>query len=371
MNILQICNDYSGSKVHENLFYELSKFGIKQTIYCPTQLNVQVTNKHTEHEGIIVIFDKIIKSYHRYMYHIKRREVFSSIQQKVNLTEVDLVHASTLFTDGGQAFLINKKYKIPYIVTVRNTDINGFLKKLPHTWNSGRSILLNAKRIIFVSQALMDKFMGHRAIRSILPIIKDRIDLIPNGIDNYYLDHISNQQHQGHRLLYVGDFSKNKNVRRLCEAIISIKEDRLFKDISLTLIGGGRDSDGIVQKIIKAHPDVFLYIGPIYSKDKLLEEYASHSVFAMPSITETFGLVYLEALTQNLPVVYTKGQGIDGLFNQSIGIGVNPKSIPDIKNAIISILSNQNDYSNKVIDFNNFRWSTIAQKYINRYKLII
>ena len=53
----------------------------------------------------------------------------------------------------------------------------------------------------------------------------------------------------------------------------------------------------------------------------------SCSVFAMPSIFETFGLVYLEALSQNLPVVYTKGQGIDGMFDNTVGIGVDPLSV--------------------------------------------
>lgn len=60
----------------------------------------------------------------------------------------------------------------------------------------------------------------------------------------------------------------------------------------------------------------------------------SCSVFAMPSIFETFGLVYLEALSQNLPVVYTKGQGIDGMFDNTVGIGVDPLSVEEIKNAI-------------------------------------
>jgi len=36
----------------------------------------------------------------------------------------------------------------------------------------------------------------------------------------------------------------------------------------------------------------------------------------MPSITETFGLVYAEALSQGLPVLYTRGQGFDRQFEE-------------------------------------------------------
>ena len=64
------------------------------------------------------------------------------------------------------------------------------------------------------------------------------------------------------------------------------------------------------------------------------------AVFAMPSIYETFGLVYLEALSQNLPVIYTRGQGIDGLFDNTVGIGTDPKSVEEICFSIKSILEN-------------------------------
>jgi glycosyltransferase involved in cell wall biosynthesis len=91
----------------------------------------------------------------------------------------------------------------------------------------------------------------------------------------------------------------------------------------------------------------------------------------MPSIHETFGLVYLEALSQNLPIVYTQGQGVDGLFDHSVGIGVNPFSVIEIKNAIKTILSSKNQYSNKTVDFDQFRWSTIASEYIDYYTSVL
>ena len=37
-------------------------------------------------------------------------------------------------------------------------------------------------------------------------------------------------------------------------------------------------------------------------------------VLLVPSSAETFGLVYLEAMSQGVPVLYTRGQGFDGQF---------------------------------------------------------
>ena len=91
----------------------------------------------------------------------------------------------------------------------------------------------------------------------------------------------------------------------------------------------------------------------------------------MPSIHETFGLVYIEALSQNLPVVFTKGQGIDGLFDESVGVGVNAFSVEEISEAIKKILKNPKGYNNKQICFNDFNWDIIAGKYNNYYHEII
>ena len=51
-----------------------------------------------------------------------------------------------------------------------------------------------------------------------------------------------------------------------------------------------------------------------FDKEELIKLYRDSHIFTMPSITESFGLVYAEAMTQALPVVYTKGQGFDGQF---------------------------------------------------------
>ena len=87
----------------------------------------------------------------------------------------------------------------------------------------------------------------------------------------------------------------------------------------------------------------------------------------MPSLHETFGLVSVEALSQNLPVIYTKGQAIDGMFPPNIGVAVNPLSVDEIKDAIKVVLQNKEKYSNAGIDFEMFRWDSITQKYLDIY----
>lgn len=369
MHILHISSDFSNTKVYTNLYKQLDKLGVRQTIFNPISVIKRDTIGRNEFEANCsqFVYADVIKPYHRYVYHIKRQAVFHALQKKVDLKKIDLIHAATLFTDGGQAYKIYKKYHIPYVVAVRNTDINGFLDKLPNTWLAGRKILRNAKKIFFISKALMDKFAKHMVIRPILSEISDKMMLLPNGIDDYYLDHINHKSHNGHKVLYVGDFSSNKNVMRLSKAVLDLIEEDTFQNATLTLVGGGNTTTNEVQAMIDAYPNVFHYLGPIHDKEKLCEVYNAHDVFAMPSIHETFGLVYLEALSQNLPIVYTKGQGVDGLFDETVGIGVNPMSSDEIKNAIQRILEKPDYYSNTNVNFEQFRWEKIATEYKNVY----
>ena len=93
----------------------------------------------------------------------------------------------------------------------------------------------------------------------------------------------------------------------------------------------------------------------------------------MPSIVETFGLVYLEALSHNLPVVYTRGQGIDGLLDKQVGERVNPLSQSDIARGIAVILRNRPQYEavSSLVNFPDYSWETIAQHYLKLYETIL
>lgn len=373
MHILHIASDFSNTKVHSNLIKELDALGVNQVVFNPIRTIRKDTVGKNEFpaQHTQFVYAVVVKPYHHYMYHMKQHCLYKALQKRVDVTDINLTHAATLMTDGGVAYKLYKKYRIPYVVAVRDTDINSFMDQLPHTWHDARKILLNAKRIFFISQGLKEKFERHKVVKPILSLIKDKILLIPNGIDDYYISNVYKGRSSGSSVIYIGDFSKRKNVMRLGEAILQLRNTGEIKDITLTIVGGGNSADMNVERMINQHPDVFKYVGKIYDKAKLCSILRDNQVFAMPSITETFGLVYLEALSQNLPVLYTKGQGIDGLFDETVGIGVNPLSVQEIADALKTLLLDNKNYSNKCINFDAFRWATIAENYQEHYRALL
>lgn len=376
MEVLQLCNGFLGSKVHYNLFAALDTIGTNQIILSYVRPNTKKEQNPIETEHTHTIIADIIRPIHHYLYHLKIHALYRDLCNRIDVKDISLVHASTMFSDGGVAYLLWRKYKIPYIVAVRNTDVNSYLnnKKAFFTWYLGRKILLHASKIVFISPAYKEQVATHKTIASILQQIKNKFVVIPNGVDDFWLNNKVSQIKNNHHICYVGDFSPNKNVVRLIEAVLSLKT--YISDIHLDIIGGGTRSSKIhgddtekIKPLIKQNQDIITFHGKIYNKDRQKEIYSTNSVFAMPSIHETFGLVYIEALSQNLRLLYSKGQGVDGVFKEKTGEAVNPFSVDSIRTSLINLLLNPTDYSTNIyIDMERFRWSNIALMYKELYK---
>lgn len=373
MNILHICNGFCGSKVHGNLARKLDELDVKQIVYCPVREERLLGKNQFEGKHIEFSYSYSIRSWYKFVYFYKGWKLYKDLKNLVDLKKVDMIHAHTLFSDGILALKAHKEYGIKYSIAVRNTDLNDYMRVMKHTFGVGREIVKNAEQVFFISAGIKKQFEESSFIRPIINQVKDKFVLQPNGIDDYWHQHISYEERTGHDVLYVGDFSANKNVVRLAEAILELRKEKGFEDVRLIIVGGevkggARKNDGKTQAMIDANPDAIKALGKIYDKDKLSEVMRSCSMFAMPSITETFGLVYLEALSQNLPVVFTKGQGIDGMFDASVGERVDPLDVQDIRDAIKKILSHPEDYNNSTVKFSDFNWQVIAKKYLQCYQ---
>lgn len=369
MKILHISNDYCGSKVHANLYSELDKQGVQQAIYTYYRDPLLEGKNRFEAQSVDFVYRPILSTYHRMLYHKKIRDVYADLKSQLSqvIPSYDLIHATTLFSDGAVARHAYKEYGIPYVVTVRNTDINAFLGYAPHTWLTGLKVLKDARRIVFISKALKEKFCRHLLVRIFLKKIENRFVIQPNGIDAYWIEHIrTTPMKENHNVIYVGRFDYNKNVMKLCKSILEMHNT--YPDIKLHLVGGDGRYEGEVKSIAYNNPETIIYHGKIYDKSILKDIYSRCSVFAMPSYHETFGLVYLEALSQHLAIIYTKGQGVDGMLDEHVGESVRASSKEDIKGAIDKIFMHRGDYlAAEVVDFGQFKWDSIASRYVEVY----
>src|SRR5690606_3868187 len=149
--ILHITNDYSGSTVYKSLIRALDSLGLSQIVYNPVKEESRIGKNKIELEtaGSKIMYSLILnKTTDRIFYRTKIRKIVKDIESKIDFSTVRMIHAHTWYSDGGVAYLIAKKYHIPFIVTIRNSDLNFFHKYLLHERSFGRNILDRAKNVV-------------------------------------------------------------------------------------------------------------------------------------------------------------------------------------------------------------------------------
>lgn len=355
--IVNFCNYYHGSKVYKELFFHLNAISFNTYSIVATK-NTDVV---TDSVDLKVQTYSCLNLLSRLFYSYKIYKISRLIDCQLPLNEIKLIHAHTLYSDGIVAFLFSRKINKELIITIRTTDVAlGFKFYFHYKWLAKKA-LTYAKKVVFVAPAHKIKFQqyfGH--------IYDNKLIVIPNGIDKFYLERqLTSAVHKNkNRLaLYVGTINKNKNLKASITAFfnISINSDDEFR-----VVGG----------TYKEYVDIYgelpvnllhrvNFLGKL-AKEQVLEQMRASTLFIMVSHSETFGLVYIEAISQCLPIVYTLGQGVDGYFKDGeFGYRANSNDIDSISQAISKTTS---DFPHGLGPFvenpaNNFSWESIATIY--------
>ncbi|MFD2100203.1 glycosyltransferase family 4 protein [Flagellimonas iocasae] len=368
--LLQISNDFADQKIYVNLVRNLSEQGFHQIVYVPLKWKHKIDwNKDSTIENVEYFYSYILKRslLFRLRYFNKINLVTRDVEEKIDLKKVSLVHAHFLFSDGGVAYKLKKKYGIPYVVSVRASDIFTFFGKMIHLRRFGNKIMEEAERVIFINHSYVHILEEKYLQKSFANAIKGKISIIPNAIDSKWFNVQLKQKERTSpfKLLYVGRIVKRKKLDIVLKAVEQLNNNS-HSEYHLDVVGEG----GFMLEAQKAPPENVKFHGKITSFDDLLKVYSQCHAFVMPSIKETFGLVYIESLSQGLPIIYCKNEGVDGYFEKGeVGMAVNPDSTKEIIEAVHHIELNYQELSkNAIAASRKFTWDESTEKYISIYK---
>lgn len=369
MKVLHLCSYYVGNKLYRNLFKALKKNSLVQTVYVPIRNKNSFNKNLLEEREISIYYDLILKKYHRILYQLKIRTQFDRIVKILRtLDDVDLIHAHTLYSDGGTAYLLKKKFNINYVVSVRNTDINVFYKYFYFQRFFIYKVLINASSVIFISHAYRNKTL-ELLPRKVYEKIKDKSYVIPNGIEEEWLEKQGDLKNfAAMDLLFIGTLDKNKNLSTVLKTVSKLKESN--KKVSLKVVGDGVLKRNLLKQCqaLDIEKEV-VFLGKL-EKDQLISVANESQIFILPSLKETFGISYIEALSRGIPILYTKNEGVDGFFPEGkVGYSINPTNIEDIIRKIELIQLNYSQISmNCINEAKGFHWNIIADEYNTIYK---
>ncbi|MBZ2168418.1 glycosyltransferase [Marinobacter sp. F4216] len=367
--MIHIANNFVSSAVHGELVKALSEKIGDQKVVVPIRETGHYGKNSENLEDVqveyILFNNKVIRFFPLlkvfYIFFLCAGLLIKIVNAETKREVRPTIFAHNFWSDGMIAFFLSFIKPVRYVLVVRNTDVNFFIAKLPHYRWLMRWCIRRSEGLIFVSRAHYD-----RVLERWPGLITDakRIQVIANGIDDWWLNHtVVNNNLRPTTACFVGKFNTNKNLNVLIRAAEHVQH--IIPDFKLILIGGGSQELFRVTGI-QSLPSYVEVVGR-KNKKEILEIFRLARLFVMPSLTETFGLVYIEALSQGCSVICSAGEGIDGMWSESFIKAVDPSSPEKLAENMIALLEKYPEgvpvswINNEISRFN---WQRVADKYL-------
>lgn len=240
---------------------------------------------------------------------------------------------------------IKKKYKVP-IVAMEHWSM---LLEEPRPKfvdvyaNNGYPL---ADRILSVSKALQQQLKSLYNVDSI----------VVNNIISPEFEIINRKQHEHFTFVSIGSLLVRKGYDVLLKAFA--KSGLINHGVQLIIVG---QDEGEASHLIEMTNSLSLsnnvnFVGQ-KTKQEISDILSRSDGFVLSSRSETFGVVYIEAMMFGLPVIGTRCGGPEEIIDETNGILVDVDSIDQLSNAMNYMYSNIQKYNNSVIS------SSCIQKY--------
>lgn len=327
-------------------------------------MRIHTKRKHLEHSSFTEMMDFLIKAI----------PVAKKLEER---NSFDICHVFFAIPSGPIAYILKKKYGLPYVIRFGGGDIPGFQERFAMVYKIigpfEKLIWRNADALVANSSGLKKLAENFHNKKEIL--------VIPNGVDsrafsdtgseenveeNYHTDEV--------RLLFVSRLIERKGLQLLIPQLNVIRQQcqNVGKSVRLSVVGDGPYRDELIKITKDSHvTDIVDFCGQ-KSKSELPKYYSESDIFIFPSKKEGMPNVVLEAMSYGLPVVMTPCEGSEELIHD------NGYIVPaeEFEKYIVKLICNdkirdQMGQKSKEIVKELFRWDQIANKYIELFMKIV
>lgn len=239
----------------------------------------------------------------------------------------EVIHAFFGVPCGVQAYLLGKKFHLPYIISLRGADVPGFSERFLGLEIFLRPIIRKvwhkANAVVAVSQGMKDLALKTSP--------EQPMSVIPNGIDLTLFRESRGSMDGILRLISTSRLTPRKGLRYLIEALRILREHYSITAVKVLLIGDGNERAGLEELTKTAGVmEQVRFLGRI-PHNELPQWYAKADVFVLPSLNEGMSNAMLEALASGLPLLVTRTGGAEELLEEGHnGFAIQMKNARDI-----------------------------------------
>jgi len=275
----------------------------------------------------------------------------------------DIIHAH-VYSAGVPAVILGKIYKIPVVITEHCTVFPR------HTLTRfdvlrARFAMNRAKVILPVSKALREAIKSYD--------IKNRFEIIPNVVNfDVFYPHTLQNRNGKKRILFVAVLKPQKGVYYLIQALAQLKQKR--QDFILDIVGDGPNREEYEKLAMELKLNDVVKFHGLKTKSEVAKFMRNSDFFVQPSLYETFGVVYIEAMACGKPIIASQLPVLQEIINKEIGILVPPKDTEALVDAIDYMLDHYQEYSSeKILGYakENFSYEVVGKKLDDIYRRIM
>ena len=277
-----------------------------------------------------------------------KRNARKALENLVKEVDIDIIHGHYLFPAGAAACEVGSKHNIKTYVTAHGSDMFEMYKKQSFMRPFIKKVLKKSDVVFAVSNALKQEILSTNVsgIEAKTRLYWNSVDINKFSKDNKNLL----ENHGKPIVLFVGNIIKRKNVNLILEA-----KKQSDVDYEVVIVGDGPLLNDLKNKVEKENiPDV-RFLGSRKDVENIIP---GCDVLVLPSFSESFGLVLIEALACEKAVIGSNVGGISEIITDDVGLLIDPNDSSTLASAIDKIIGDdefrQNLASNarkRAIDF--------------------
>lgn len=271
----------------------------------------------------------------------------------------DIVHAH-FYSIAAIASILKRKFCIPFVVTEHSSKLNRNLLEISRLdARIAANAYQKADRVVVVSKALAANLKQNFGVEG---------QIIPNIVDVSNFQYVERQKKDGFKFISVGNLIKIKGFDLLIRAFAEAFKDD--KTVKLSIVGDGPERKALQDAVNQyGIGDQITFLRTI-GREKVKQIYYDSDAFVLSSRSETFGVVFIEAMATGLPVIATRCGGPESFVDENNGMLVKVNDVDELADAMRKIRTNYKNYNPMQISEKcreKFAPDVVAEKIISVY----